>query len=170
MKAVNNYTEHQLTWKRASSKGHPFELRKDDEILARITLHGRLQQQAHIETSYGNWTSTQKAFSQIITICDTASQNEIAYVQRHINGKATLTMANGSEYKWTNTGFWRGEWTWFTSEKIPILHIVKGRQVRIENTVCDLFDLHLLAVLAWLLNRVQNDDAAYVAAAIVPVF
>lgn len=134
----------------------------------RITLRGKLGQEAFIEVEHGEWIFARKALGQAISVRQTASQEEIVSVRRSVSGSATCSLREGGEYRWGNTGFWRGEWTWFTSERVPLLRTVRGKRVYIEEMARDLPELALLVALAWYLNCAQDEDAAWIAASVVP--
>ncbi|GHO81262.1 hypothetical protein KSD_90330 [Ktedonobacter sp. SOSP1-85] len=168
MQNIQTYSGQELSWTRAKSKPHPFELKASEELLMRITLRGKLGQEALIEVERGEWIFSRKTLGQAINVRDAATQEEIARVRRSMNGSATCSLRGGDEYRWANTGFWRGEWTWFTSERVPLLRTVRGKRVYIEETARDLSELALLVALAWYLNRAQDEDAAWITASVVP--
>ncbi|EFH81896.1 hypothetical protein [Ktedonobacter racemifer] len=168
MQNIQAYAGQELSWTRAKSKPHPFELKAGEELLMRITLRGKLGQEALIEVEGEEWIFTRKALGQTINVRDAATQEEIASIRRSMSGSATCFLRGGGEYRWANTGFWRGEWTWFTSERVPLLRTVRGKRVYIEETARDLSELALLVALAWYLNRAQDEDAAWITASVVP--
>ena len=108
-----------------------------------------------------------KGIRQTITVLALEAQTELATITRGMSGQATLLFADGPEYRWQCTSFWRDVWTWVNNEGTPLLHVKRGAHVQLESAAHDLPDLALLTTLGWYLHKQQEEEASI--AAIVPI-
>lgn len=168
MKSINEFIGQELQWVHPRLLRSEYELRADDELLARIHRKGAFRSQASIETAAGNWMIEQKGLHKIITVLLPDAYTELATIKRGMSCQATLSFLDGREYRWQRTSFWHDTWTWLNQEGTPLLHLRRGVHVQFEPAAQDLPELALLAALGWFLHKQQEEEAVAVAA-IVPV-
>jgi hypothetical protein len=168
MKSVNDYRGQELQWVHPHRLRAEYELRAGDELLARLSHTRALSSPVHAETADGNWLLERNGLRQTITVLAFDTQAELATVTRGKSGRATLLFADGREYSWQCTSFWRDAWTWRTLEGTPLLHMRRGARVQLEPAVQGLPELALLATVGWYLHKLQEEEATFVAA-LVPI-
>jgi hypothetical protein len=167
MKSINKYIGQELQWVHPNLLSSEYELRAGDELLAHLHWKGALTAQVCAETADGGWMIERKGIRQIITVLALDAPTELATIKRGMSGHATLLLADGREYRWQCTSFWRDVWTWVDSEGTPLLHLKRGTHVHLEPAAQGLPDLALLTTLGWYLHKQQGEEAAI--ASIVPV-
>jgi hypothetical protein len=168
MKSINEYIGQELQWVYPHLLGREYELRADDEVLARISYKGALSSQVRAATSAGLWIFESKGLLQAITILALEARTELASVKRGMNGQVTLQFPDGREYLWQSSSFWHDVWLWLNDEGTPLLHLKKGTQVQLEPASQDLPELALLTTLGWYLHKQQEKEATSVTS-IVPI-
>jgi len=167
MKTINDYKDQELQWHHPDKFSGVYELHGGDEVFARFRLKGPFGSQIVAEAANSNWIIKRKGIGQTITILDLASQTELTTIKRSISGQPTLLALEGREYRWRCTSFWRDVWTWLSNEDTPLLHLIRGSRVQLEQAAHDLPDLALLATIGWYLHKQQGEEATI--AAIVPI-
>ena len=167
MKSINDYSGQELQWTHPNLLSSEYELRAGEEVLARLHWKGALTSRVHAETADGSWVVERKGIRQTITVLALDAYTELATITRGMSGQATLLLADGREYRWQSTSFWRDVWTWVNSEGTPLLHVKRGAHVQLESAAHDLPDLALLTTLGWYLHKQQEEEASI--AAIVPI-
>ena len=166
MKSINEYIGQELQWVHPNPLSSEYELRAGDELLARLHWNRGFTSRVHAETVDSNWVIECKGIRQTITALALDAQAELATIKRGMSGQATFLFADGREYRWQCTSFWRDVWTWVSNEGTPLLHLKRGAHVHLEPAAQDLSDLALLTTLGWYLHKQQEEEAAL--AAIVP--
>jgi hypothetical protein len=167
MKSINDYSGQELQWVHPNLLTAQYDLRAGDEVLARLHWKGALTSQVVAETADGSWVIERKGIRQIITVVALDVQTELATIKSGMSGQATLLFADGREYRWQCTSFWRDVWTWVNTEGTSLLHLKRGAKVHLEPAAQGLPDLALLTALGWYLHKQQEEEAAI--AAIVPI-
>src|SRR5205823_3726418 len=129
----NDYIGQELQWVHPNLLSSEYELRAGDEVLARLHWKGGLTSRVLAETADGSWAIERKGIRQTITVLALDAYTELATITRGMSGQATLLLADGREYRWQSTSFWRDVWTWVNSEGTPLLHLKRGAHVQIES-------------------------------------
>jgi hypothetical protein len=167
MKSINDYSGQELQWIHPNLLSAQYQLRAGEEVLARLHWQGAFTSRVHVDTADGSWMIERKGIRQTITVLALDSHTELATITRGISGQATLLFADGREYRWQCSSFWRDVWTWVNTESTPLLHVKRGAHVQLEPAAQGLPDVTLLSALGWYLHKQQEEEAAI--AAIVPV-
>lgn len=167
MKSINDYSGQELQWVHPNLLSAEYELRAGDELLARLHWKGAFTSRVHGETADGSWVIERRGIRQTITVLALDAQTELATIKRGMSGQAKLLLADGRQYTWQCTSFWRDVWTWVNTEGTPLLHVKRGVHVQLEPAAQGLPDLALLTTLGWYLHKQQAEEAAI--AAIVPI-
>jgi hypothetical protein len=167
MKFLNEYIGQELQWVHPNLLSAEYELRAGDALLARLQCKGALTLQVVVEAADGSWVIERKGIRQTITVLALDTQTELATIRRGMSGQATLLFADGREYRWQCTSFWRDVWTWVNTEATPLLHLKRGAYIHLESAAHGLPELALLTTLGWYLHKQQEEEAAI--ASIVPI-
>jgi hypothetical protein len=172
MKRLYDFCGQELEWKRPHWTKNEYELCIGDEVLARLRWEKLISPHAIAEVSGTEWLFKREGFWQTKAAIYHTEGNmveatiPVATIQRGMSGKGTLIFPDGREYRWVNTRFWRGEWTWFTNENVPLIHLERKRLV-IEPMASSLPELPLLVTFGYYLLKLTERDTASAAAGTV---
>lgn len=167
MKSINDSSGQELQWVHPNLLSSEYELRAGVELFARLHWQGALTTRVHAETADGSWMIERRGIRQTMSVLEFDTQTELATITRGMSGQASLLFADGREYRWQCTSFWRDVWTWVNTEGTPLLHLKRGTHLQLEPAVQGLPDLALLTTLGWYLHKQQEEEAAI--ASIVPI-
>jgi hypothetical protein len=167
MKSLNEYIGQELQWVHPNLLSAEYELLAGDDLFARLHWKGALASQVCAEAADGSWIIERRGIRQTITVLALDAHTELATITRGMSGQATLLFADGREYRWQCTSFWRDVWTWVNTEGTPLLHVKRGTHLHLEPAAQGLPDLALLTTLGWYLHKQQEEEAAI--ASLVPI-
>jgi hypothetical protein len=176
MRSIREMLHEELAWEQPRKHKRAYELRADDEMVARLRWEHHHSQVAAGEAAEGCWTFKRQGFlHQRVEARQSESALEIARFQPHWRGGGTLEFPDGRLFGLCQTSFWNVEWAWTTADNDMLLRINRESRCLLQKGYVDLLpaasavpELSLLVLLGWYLIILAADDAttAVVAASV----
>ena len=169
-----------LHWRQPKALRQEYELRTEGgELLATLSMKmGWMRARTEATTSAGNWTFQHVGFLHPrVLLRKTPMEEQVAEFQLKKLGKGTVRFADGHEYEWKTTSFWKAQFGFFDSSGNAVLSIRRDTSSR---KLSDLFkanalielpsaatpaeQLSVLALFAWYFLILRRQQGAAVAA------
>ncbi len=174
MQRINLQASQSLAWIQPRALCHSWELTQNGQVVGTMALKSRFSSRAVAESAEGSWRMGQpRFFSSDIHVEKDGVPGDVALAHQSWRGNGMIKFADGKQYAWKRTGFFRG--TWHVTDEIgqEFLTITeRGRFFRAESDVQispfagNNSHLPVIVALMWYLVQIQRRRGAAVAASV----